>query len=242
MVRLGIQVAGVTLLAFAAGHGAIAVKTAPKLVLNSPEPARRQPAEPAALVSPVEKLIAKATDATAGDASDAAAQLFLAGSADPKIVTLLLQRLDEEKGRPAVIAILARIGNKVTPQALTLLNDERAEVRWSALRLLLCFDNLSPSITPRVARCLKDEDVWVRRWAVMLLAQLDNKSCASDLMAACRDRDAEVRWRALRALQHGRSPSALPESLLRDALADTDSDVRYVATRLPQSTVVGHQP
>lgn len=239
-----VQVVGLASFVFIIGYASDAVPTESegRFVGNSRESDRRQPIEAPVRTLSAEELIDRATDGASSHASDAAAQLVIAGSADPEIVALLLRRLEAMNGRPAAIAILARIGNGVTPQALALLNDERSEVRWSALRLLLCIDNLSPSIAPQIARCLKDDDVCVRRWAAMLLAQVDNEACVVELMTACRDDDAEVRWRALRALHQGQPLSNLPESLRRDARADADPDVRFVASHLPDSAVVDGLP
>jgi HEAT repeat protein len=239
-----IQVISVSTLVFIGGYGALASRSESeaRLALGSPQPEHKEAEKLSAPPFQVESLIDEAIKGTSAHASDAAAQLAVAGCADPKIVALLLKRLESVKGRPATIAILARIGDRVAPQAIALLNDDRAEVRWSVLRLLLCLDNLPPTITPQIARCLKDEDVWVRRWAAMLLGRIDNEACVSDLMMACKDDDAEVRWRALRALHRGGSLSDLPEGVFRDALADTDPDVRYVASQLSRSTVVDRQP
>lgn len=209
-----------------------------EVVSSSSEPEQHHRHEISASSLPVEALI---KDAVNGN-SNAAAHLVLAGSSDSKIILHLLKRLETVKGRPAALAILARIGSKVTPHAVKLLHDEKGEVRWSALRLLVSIDHLSPSIALDIARCLKDEDVWVRRWAAMLLGQIDNEVCVSELVAACRDDDAEVRWRALRALYRDRSPSDLSESILRDALADRDPDVRYIASRLAESNIVNRIP
>lgn len=241
MDRGKIQVIGALLLAFVGAAAAVVIGTESdvRLVLASPQPERAHATEAPSLTLPVESLIDEAIE---GNSSDAASQLVVAGRTDPAIVALLLERFKKVSGRPAAIVILARIGNSVVPQAISLLEDERDEVRWSVLRLLLCLDDLPPSVTPRIARCLRDEDVWVRRWAAMLLARIDNEACRSDLLAACRDNDAEVRWRSLRALHQGRPSSAFPEQLLQNARTDPDPDVRYVASHLSESAVVDRQP
>jgi HEAT repeat protein len=235
------QVIAMLILSAIGGYGSFAYRpesegSRPKK-LDQPE--RAKPEQSAVSQAFAASLIDEAIER---NSSDAAAQLVAAGTVDPQIVSLLLRRLETSKGRPTAIAILARIGEPAAMQAAALLDDDRADVRWSALRLLLCVERPPPSLTSRIVRRLRDEDVWVRRWAAMLLARIDHRACAAELLAASRDPDAEVRWRVLRALQQSRPLSDLPERLQRDALSDVDPDVRFVASGLYQSTVVDRQP
>lgn len=209
-------------------------QASPRLAEDPALEAQRIPSPLDQILEPVsrkstEELIATVAASPNIEGSDAAAQLVVATQTDPNVVLQLISRLDERKGRPAILATLSRVGPSVIEHLPALLKDESAEVRWSALRLLLSLDEVPVSMTPCVAKLLRDDDIWVRRWAVMVLSRTNDSSCDDVLIEACSDSDAEVRWRALRTLQSRQDWSRTIPSTLDNAMNDPDPDVRLVA-------------
>lgn len=185
---------------------------------------------PFAAESP-QRLIDRLVEAREGDASDVAAQLVSAAQSNEDVVRLLLTRLGNARGRAAVIATLARIGTPAATQLKPMLADERAEVRWSILRILLSMSQPPQDLVIKSLPLLRDPDVHVRRWTVMLVKGSDSTEVTDVLLAATNDPDAEVRWRALRALEERVRSSEAVRGRFQRASHDQDADVRYVASR-----------
>ena len=120
--------------------------------------------------------------------------------------------------RERTLEALRDFGNELVEPTITLLGDENADVRASALGIAAMFEDAR--LVPPMIQLLKDPDWWVRIGAADALGRIKDPRSVEPLMAALAD--ADVRWAAAEALGRIGDPRSLPAlgKLLGDPLAD----------------------
>lgn len=162
----------------------------------------------------------------AREASEALARLARRVDGVPEVVRCAL-RSDDASRRWLAAVTSARIeppGARLLAPAVEALASDRAEVRWSAARLLVETGRTQPEALPlALGLARSSEDPRVRRMAVFCIRELAPERPESEraLLAACGDPVAFVRHAALTALAALSDPSPEVFSRLLGAVTDT---------------------
>jgi HEAT repeat protein len=147
-----------------------------------------------------------------------------------------LQAQGDRIDRFRLLAFQAALGQETAAIAtlLSLLSDQKSNVRSSTVRALGQLGNSSPEVVSALLSLLSDQKSNVRSSTVRALGQLGNSSpeVVSALLSLLIDQDSDVRSSAVQALvQLGNSSPEIVSALL-SLLSHQESDVRYSAVQI----------